>query len=232
MSSSQISGASCCRLWCSCLVRADALRLRDDLNVLDERLSAAPAPEQLQSSIDEAEAALEAETVKRVSLERSRTLAADGIETARTALLQYPDLWSPAGELLVDLDSEQAAVEERAKTVGEQIAEAQGHLNNARNERDALRESEARDAQVGAATDSRLNALVKGAAGAYPQMGRGGPERRAGRHPSRAAPLAYRGTRDAAQGTSDRPRAACRRVPKMAQRRAASGARAADCNRP
>ena len=140
---------------------SDALRLHHDLNAIDERLSATPTPEQLQASIDEAEAALRAETVKRVSLERGRTLAADGIETARAALLQYPDLWSPAGELLVDLDSEQAAAEEHARTVGEQIAQAQGHLNNARNERDALRESEARDAQVGAATDSRLNALVK-----------------------------------------------------------------------
>jgi hypothetical protein len=120
---------------------------------------------QISVSLEEAEVVLNAETAKRLTLQRGREGTDERIEAARSTLRQHSDLWSADQGLLIDLDFEQATAERRSKELAERIAGERASLDDARLTRDALREAEARETEARASTNARLDALAAERAG-------------------------------------------------------------------
>lgn len=144
---------------------SDSITLEQQLATMDDQLSAAATPEQISVLLEDAEALLNAETAKRLTLQRGRESTDEKIETARSTLRQHPDLWSADQGLLIDLDFEQATAESRSKELAERIAGERASLDDARLTRDALREVEARETEARASTNVRLDALAAERAG-------------------------------------------------------------------
>jgi exonuclease SbcC len=139
---------------------SEVATLEFELGVLDAALLNSPNPGQIKTQSDEAEAQLRAEQAKQVSIERARTRASETIEIARSTLLQYPDFWTQAGGLLVDIATETIASARRSTDAGLRLANAQAALRECRVELDRLREAEATDTAGRESIDRRLNALV------------------------------------------------------------------------
>ncbi|MFL9899666.1 AAA family ATPase [Paraburkholderia fungorum] len=139
----------------------DVAELVQELDLLDGRLSQGATPDDLKVQIEAAEAGLKAEAAKRSSLQQALSNAFEAIHTARSTLLQSPDLWNPDQGVFVDLASERAAAEKHSKETSEQVAVAQANVVAARAARNSLQEVEAREAEALAVLTSRQESLSK-----------------------------------------------------------------------
>lgn len=137
------------------------VELEQELNRLDEALAQTATPEALAVLLSEAEASVKAEAAKRISIQKLMAGASDEGQTARSVLLQHPDLWSVEKGILVDLAAEQEVAEGRARGTGERVAAARSSLAIAQADRDALLAVEAREIGVISAANSRLAALSR-----------------------------------------------------------------------
>lgn len=139
---------------------SEATLLEQELAALDAKL-AAKAPDQLAARIDEAEAVLKAEAVKRVPLQRARDTASEDVEAARAILRQYGELWSEEKGLLADLDDEQKRIEQNLNDLAGRIVADRTAVDDARLLRDRYRESAAREAEAQANSNARLDSLAE-----------------------------------------------------------------------
>lgn len=135
--------------------------LEQALERLDDALAQTATPEAIAVLLSAAEASVKAEVAKRNSTQMLLAAAADEGQTARSVLLQHPDLWSVEGGILVDLMTEQEAAEERARDVGARVTTARSGLAKAQANRDALQAAEAREIGAISAANSRLAALAR-----------------------------------------------------------------------
>jgi ABC-type taurine transport system ATPase subunit len=135
------------------------VRLEQELDTIDGRLSEGAAPEDLKGQMEAAEAELKAEAAKRSSLQRALSDVSEASHMARSILLQSPDLWSPEQGLLVDLASERAAAERHSKEASEQVAMAEASVLAARTTRGSLQEVVAREAEALASLTARQKSL-------------------------------------------------------------------------
>jgi len=114
------------------------IALRADLDAVDRQISDGPSQDVLDANLADAQAAIEAERVKRVSLERVLANASSDMEAARSLLTQHPELWTLSEGLLVPLAQEEAAAQTEARAIGEQLQTGQEALDAARVARDSL----------------------------------------------------------------------------------------------
>ncbi|GGE80914.1 AAA family ATPase [Massilia psychrophila] len=124
------------------------VRLEQELDMLDEKLSEGAAAEDLKSQMEAAEAELKAEAAKRASLQQALSDVSEASHMAKSILLEFPDLWSPEQGVLIDLESERAAAEMHSKETSEQVAMTQASVLNARSTRGSLQEVVAREAEA------------------------------------------------------------------------------------
>jgi exonuclease SbcC len=134
-------------------------KLEQEIDTLDGKLSKGAAPEDLKVKIEAVEAELKAETAKRLSLQQALSDVFEASHTARSILLQSPDLWSSEQGIMVDLASERAAAELNSKATSEQVAVAQAHFLAARATQDSLKEVVAREAEALASLTARQESL-------------------------------------------------------------------------
>lgn len=137
------------------------ITLRAHLDGIDRQIAEGPSQDTLDSALADAQAAIEAERVKRVSLERVMANASSDLEAARSLLTQHPESWSAGGGLLVSLPVEQAAVQSDAVAIGEQIQAEQAALDSARVERDSVAAAIAREDASLATTNGELDRLAE-----------------------------------------------------------------------
>ena len=128
---------------------------------LDEALAQTATPETIAVLLSAAGASVKAETAKRSSTQKLLARAADEVQTARSVLLQHPDLWSVERGILVDLAAEQQVAEELARNAGERVTTARSGLATAQANRDALQAAEAREIGAISAANARLAALAR-----------------------------------------------------------------------
>jgi DNA repair exonuclease SbcCD ATPase subunit len=112
------------------------IALRADLDAVDRQISEGPTQDTLDATLGDAQVAIEAERVKRVSLERVLANASSDFEAARSLLTQHPELWSADGGLLVSLTQEETTVQTEALAIGAQLQADQKQLDEARVARD------------------------------------------------------------------------------------------------
>ncbi|KEQ06732.1 AAA family ATPase [Pseudorhizobium pelagicum] len=130
------------------------------LDTLDREIAEGPSQEALDAALAEAQAAIEAERIKRVSLERTLANASSDLEVARSLLSQHPELWSAAGGLLVPLAQENATAQSEALAIGEQLRTDQKQLDDARIARDAVAAAINREDASLATINGDLDALA------------------------------------------------------------------------
>jgi exonuclease SbcC len=137
------------------------IALRADLDAVDRQISDGPSQDVLDAGLADAQAAIEAERVKRVSLERVLANASSDMEVARSLLTQHPELWTPGGGLLVSLAQEEAAAQTEARAIGEQLKTDQEALDAARVARDSLAAAINREDASLATTNADLDKLAE-----------------------------------------------------------------------
>jgi len=136
------------------------IALRASLDALDRQISEGPSQDVLDAGLADAQAAIEAERVKRVSLERVLANASSDLETARALLTQHSEFWTPGGGLLIPLAEEDAATQAEARAVGEQLLADQEELDSARVARDSFAASINREDVSLATTNAELDKLA------------------------------------------------------------------------
>jgi exonuclease SbcC len=163
------------------------IALRANLDAVDRQISEAPPQDALDAGLADAQAAIEAERVKRVSLERVLANASSDLEAARSLLTQHPELWTPGGGLLAPLAQEETAAQAEARAIGEQLQSDREALDAARVERDGFAAAIAREDASLATTNADLDKLAetrRDLVGRWSQLGQtGDPD------PSRVAQL-------------------------------------------
>tara|TARA_R110002020_G_scaffold993_6_gene4938 strand:- start:4860 stop:7916 length:3057 start_codon:yes stop_codon:yes gene_type:complete len=137
------------------------IALLASLDAVDRQISEELPQDALDAGLADAQAAIEAERVKRISLERVLANASSDIEGARSLLIQHPELWTSGGGLLVPLKQEETAVQTQARAIGEQLQSDQEALNAARVARDgAAGAISSEDASL-ATTSAELDRLAE-----------------------------------------------------------------------
>lgn len=137
------------------------IALRASLNVVDRQISEGPSQDALDAGLADAQAAIEAERVKRVSIERVLANASSDLEGARSLLTQHPELWTPGGGLLVPLIQEEAAAQTEARGIGEQLQSDRAALDAARVARDGVVGAISREDASLATTNTELDKLAQ-----------------------------------------------------------------------
>lgn len=137
------------------------IALRADLDAVDRQISEGPSQDILEGGFADAQAAIEAERVKRVSLERVLANASSDLEAARSLLTQHPELWAPGGGLIVPLAQADAAAQTEARAIGEQLQADQEALDAARVARDVLAETINREDASLTTTNAELDKLAE-----------------------------------------------------------------------
>ncbi len=137
------------------------VRLEQALLRLDEALARTATPEAIAVLLSAAEVSVRAEAAKRSSKQKLLVGAADEVQTARSVLIQHPDLWSVERGILVDFAAEQEVAEERVRDAGERVAIARSGLATAQANRDALQTAEAREIATISTANDRLAALAR-----------------------------------------------------------------------
>ncbi|WP_321903927.1 AAA family ATPase [Paraburkholderia tropica] len=137
------------------------IALRADLDAIDRQISDGLSQDVVDAGLADAQAAIEAERVKRVSLERVLANASSDMEAARSLLTQHPELWTPGGGLLVPLAQEEAAAQTEARAIGEQLQIDQKALDAARVARDSLAAAINREDASLATTNADLDKLAE-----------------------------------------------------------------------
>lgn len=137
------------------------VELEQALIRLDEALAQTATPEAIAVLLSAAGASVKAEAAKFTSIQKLLASAADDGQTARSVLLQHPDLWSVERGILVDLATEQEVAEERARDAGARVTTARSGLATAQANRDALLAAEAREIGAISAANTRLAALAR-----------------------------------------------------------------------
>lgn len=138
------------------------IALRAGLDALDRQISEGPTQDALEAALADAQGAIEAERVKRVSLERTLANASSELEAARSLLTQHPELWSAGGGLLVSLAQEEATAQTEAVAIGEQLQTDQKQLDGARVARDTVATAINREDASLATTNGELDKLAEG----------------------------------------------------------------------
>ncbi|NTE84889.1 AAA family ATPase [Agrobacterium tumefaciens] len=139
---------------------ADALLLEDELVALDAKLAISDTPEQIDVRLKEAEADLEAELTKRVTLQRSRDAINEDIQAARITLRQHPEIWNEEKGLLVSFDDEQASIDSQLADLSLRMPVERATVEEARLARNAHRDAEAHESEAQRASNARLDALA------------------------------------------------------------------------
>ncbi|HUX23931.1 MAG TPA: chromosome segregation protein SMC, partial [Burkholderiales bacterium] len=134
--------------------------LRANLDGLDRQISEGPSQDALEASLADAQAVIEAERVKRVSLERVLANASSDAEAARSLLTQHPALWSAGDGLLVSLAQEEATTQTESLAIGKQLQTDQKQLDEARVARDAVAAAINREDASLATTNGELDRLA------------------------------------------------------------------------
>lgn len=137
------------------------MTLRANLDAVDRQIADGPTQDALDSSLADAQAAIETERVKRVSLERVMANASSELEAARSSLTQHPELWSASGGLLVSLIAEETAVRAEALSIGEQLQTDHTHIDRARVARDTVAAAISREDASLATTNNELDRLAE-----------------------------------------------------------------------
>lgn len=153
------------------------IALRTRLDALDRQITEGPSHDALDAALADAQAALEAERVKRLSLERTLANASSELEAARSLLSQHPDIWSTGSGLLISLAQEEANTQTEALAIGKQLQTDQKLLDDARVARDALAAAISRDDASLATTNGELDKLAeerKALANRWNQLGQTG----------------------------------------------------------
>jgi exonuclease SbcC len=135
--------------------------LRASLGAVDQQISERPSQETLDAALAEAQAAIDAERVKRVSLERMLANASSELEGARSLLTQHPELWSTTGGLLVSLAQEEASAQSEALAIGEQLQSDKKLLDEARVIRDTVAAAISREDATLATINAELDKLAE-----------------------------------------------------------------------
>ncbi|TZG32410.1 AAA family ATPase [Agrobacterium sp. B1(2019)] len=135
--------------------------LRASLDAVDQQISERPSQETLDAALAEAQAAIDAERVKRVSLERMLANASSELEAARSLLTQHPELWSTTGGLLVSLAQEEASAQSEALAIGEQLQSDKKLLDEARVTRDTVAAAISREDATLATINAELDKLAE-----------------------------------------------------------------------
>jgi len=135
------------------------IALRADLDAVDRQITDGPSQDTLDAGLADAQAAIDAERVKRVSLERVLANASSDFEAARSLLTQHPELWTPASGLLVPLIQEEAALQAEARAIGERLRSDQEALDAARVARDGVAGAISREDASLATTNTELDKL-------------------------------------------------------------------------
>lgn len=138
------------------------ITLSTSLDALDREISEVPSQDALDAALGDAQAAIEAERVKRISLERTLANASSDLKAARSLLSQHPELWSAGGGLLVPLAQEEAAAQSGALAIGEQLRTDQKQLDDARIVRDAVAAAINREDASLATSNGELDTLAEG----------------------------------------------------------------------
>ncbi|MFB6449090.1 AAA family ATPase [Bradyrhizobium tunisiense] len=137
------------------------MTLRANLDTVDRQILDGPTQGALDASLADAQAAIETERTKRVSLERVMANASSEMEAARSLLTQHPELWSTSGGLLVSLIAEEAAVRAQALSIGEQLQTDYIHIDHARVARDTAAAAISREDASLATTNNELDRLAE-----------------------------------------------------------------------
>lgn len=140
---------------------SDVTTLRGTLAEIDRQIAEGKSQEVLESECAEAQAIIDAERQKQASLERLLADASSDFEAARSALMQYPELWSTDTGLLVSLGEEQEKVQTEALAIGEVIAVDQRLRDEAQVSRDTIAGSLRREDASLATTNAELDELTE-----------------------------------------------------------------------
>jgi hypothetical protein len=136
-----------------------AIRIEQELNILDTRLSQGAALEDLKDQIEAADAELKAEAAKRSSLQQTLSDVFEASHTARSILLQSPDLWNAEQGIVVDLEFERETAEKLSKEASEQLVAAQAYVLALRATQNSLQEVVAHEEEVIASLAARQELL-------------------------------------------------------------------------
>ena len=137
------------------------IALRASLDAVDRQISEGPSQDVLDAGLADAQAAIEAERIKRVSLERVLANASSDLEAARSLLTQHPELWTPGGGILVPLAQEESAAQTEARAIGERLQSDREALDGARVARDGLAAAISREDASVAITNADLDRLAE-----------------------------------------------------------------------
>ena len=138
--------------------QSEVISLRGRLEDLDQRIADGPSQDALDAMVASAQGNIDAERVKRSNLERQKVNASAQLQTSRSLLGQYPDLWTSGTGLLVNIETEQAAAEQSSRAIGEQLRADEEALEKAMIELDQLNHALARDTATLASTNKQLDA--------------------------------------------------------------------------
>ncbi|MGZ2426081.1 AAA family ATPase [Rhizobium laguerreae] len=137
------------------------IALRASLDAVDLQISEGPTQDTLNAGLAAAQAAIDAERVKRVSLERTLANASSELEAARSLLTQHPELWSTGGGLLISLAQEEASAQTEALAIGEQLQSDKRLLDEARVARDTVAAAISREDATLATINGELDRLAE-----------------------------------------------------------------------
>jgi exonuclease SbcC len=137
------------------------IALRADLDAVDHAITEGPSQDVLDAGLVDAQAAIETQRVKQVSLERVLANASSDLEAARSLLTQHPELWTPGGGLLVPLAEEEGAAQTEARAIGEQLKADRDGLDAARVARDGVAAAIKREDASLATTNADLDKLAE-----------------------------------------------------------------------
>lgn len=137
------------------------IALNASLDAIDLQISEGPSQEALEAALAEAQAAIDAERVKRVNLERMLANASSELEAARSLLTQHPEIWSTTGGLLVSLAQEEASAQTEALAIGKQLQSDKRLLDEARVARDTVAAAISREDATLATINVELDKLAE-----------------------------------------------------------------------
>lgn len=140
--------------------QSEALFLEQELVETDAKLAVSDTPEQIDVRLKEAEAVMNAELMKRGTLQQNRGAADEDVEAARTTLRQHTEIWTDEKGLLVDLDNEQAVIESQLSDLSSRTSVERAAADEARLACDYQREAEFRETEAQTASNARLDSLA------------------------------------------------------------------------
>ena len=139
---------------------SEIAEIEEQLRDFDDFLEKGLSVEDLAVGVSEAEATLSAEMAKRSSVIQLQTQVNEEIQSCKSHLVQYPNLWNSETGVLIDLLVEREFVERAASDAGAAISQVKSELLSKHLEREARHEAEVQENGVLTRANARLSTLA------------------------------------------------------------------------